>query len=283
MNSKRNDKHGRGCISEDAAALEGLTDMGMGDMALELAKMILGRPRPRSEDVSEALRAIGVHSRSMKEWKRRVIRMADRLPKRTRYAVREDLFIFFAVNGEQERALTFLIAPSRFSTQALYLAVESLISLRRCSEAVTFADKYLKAIPGENSDAFEDEANALTCGVEGNHLGGLLCRINAPIEGALETIIVQGIIESSCALVIRHLNSRILKLRDSIKMVASDQTQLAAPGNEEALLIESEQLCEKMRAKLTRLIPRKNRFRYNLAPIANDTDGSGEDTFIKRA
>jgi len=196
MKNKRNDKCSRACISEDAATLDGFTDMGMADDALSLSKMILTRRSPAPADVSAALRAIGVHARKMETWKNRVVRMADRLSKRTRHAVREDLLIYFAAIDDHERAVTFLSAPGRFSSQALFLAVKSLVSLRRFEEADALTTPIMKGMPDPFSDAFRCEAVATLSGIEGNHLGALISRINAPIDEAIELEIAQGILVS---------------------------------------------------------------------------------------
>ena len=277
MKSKNGDPHGRGNISGDAETLEGFTDMGMRDVALALAGEILKRPKPSPEEVSEALRAIGVHAYRMKAWNSRVVRMVDRLAKRTRYAVREDLLMFFAVNCDYERAASFIHAPKKFSTHARFLAVDTLISLRRFPEASDFAKKYLRDLSDEYCDAFESEAVAITLGTEGEHLSALLHRINAPIESAMEPTIIHGIIESTCALVIRHLASRIEKLRKLKKEGVSDPSQLTVPGINDALLAESEDLCNRIRDKLIRLIPKDRRFLYNMNPIDRKDDEDDED------
>jgi len=274
---KSNQSRTFSAISSDASELEALTDMGMADDALSLAKKIIMRPSPAPADVSAALRAIGVHAHKMQTWKNRVIRMADRLSKRTRHAVREDLLIYFAAIDDHERAVTFLSAPGRFSAQAIFLAVKSLVSLRRFEEADALTAPTMRDCSDPFGDAFRCEATATMLGIEGNHLGALVNRINAPIEEAIESEIVQGILESACALAIRHLATRIERIRQIRRECAADILQLAAPGVGDDLLVEAEKRCDQIRRSLGRLIPQKNLFRYMLEPIPGDADGDEKD------
>ncbi len=271
--------NGRLLSQGDAEALEGFTDMGMRDLALALAGEILKKHRPHPKEITEAIRAIGVHAYRMKAWNSRVARMADRLPKRSKHAVREDLLTFFALNSDYKRAVSFIYAPRTFSTHSLFLAFDTYLNLRRFSEATSFARKYMRDFSNGDCDAFECEASAVAMGIEGDHLGALLHRINAPVEPAMEATLIHGIVESTCALVVRHIAARIEKLRRLRKEGVMDPLQLTIPGINDALQDESEGLCRKIQTKFTRLIPKDRQFLYKLDPIEPGDDGEGEETF----
>jgi len=258
--------------SGDAESLNGLTEMGMGKFALLVADEIINRPKPSAADISAALRAVGIHAPKLKPWKNRILKMLERLPKKTRHAVREDLLVYFAFINDYERAISFLVSPSRFSTQTRFVALDSLLALGRYSEALEFGEKYLTRAGRDSSDNFIYEGTATCMGIAGDHLGSILLRINAPIEGALEERIVQGMVESACALLVRHLSGRRERLRELRKSVSSDETQITVPGIQDELLLESETLCERMCKKLTALIPKKKRQHYNLSPIIDGAD-----------
>ena len=244
--------------------LGGSIDLGMKEESLRLAAAIIESPKPKPEEIDEALRAIGIFADRMKSWMPRIDKMLSRISKRTRNKCRDMLILYFATVKEYERAASFIIAPNKLSPDSFYYAMESLVELRRFDEAKKLAHKHswYKSEPPPND--YVDEAIAVSAGIEGEFHRAFLTRIWCPANTPLARDIFLGTIESGLALLIQNLDVRLEELKGKKKFASSDSTQLIIPGNEDKVLSDEEKFCIRWRAQLLKLIPKSRRFRYRL-------------------
>jgi len=250
--------------------LEGFIDLGMKKEALRLADEILACPRPRAREIEVALQAVGVfaHRSAYRSGTRRakIETMIERLPKQARHMAGECLLLHYASVGDYQRAADFMSNAKRFSPQGFYFAVESLIGLDRLEDAVALAESRPALKRGFGDNDYECEALAMIASAKGDHLAALFARLNAPKDTPITRHVIEATAESALALVILHLGTHLQKAEEKRKAAASDSLELCLPGLQLALVEVELRSCERLRAKLRRLIPEASRPLYKLEP-----------------
>ena len=152
---------------------------------------------------------------------------------------------------------------SKNSPPAIFLAVNSLLELGRREEARIVIAKAQSA-PDDDSLDYLGEAAASVHSAFGNHAEAWQIRRSLPCTSPVSRNIVEGMVQSSLALAISDLDTRLDQLAEREHEAAFDETSLTVPGNQSGLNEETRAVYQKWRQRLIRLFPTKDLQQHNL-------------------